>query len=45
MIVFSMKPPLRERIIDQPLLENHFLRTYRLIEGKERAAGEYSLAT
>ncbi|MDY6989739.1 MAG: helix-turn-helix domain-containing protein [Thermodesulfobacteriota bacterium] len=43
--LFSMKPPLREPIIDVPLLVNHFLRTYCLIEGKERAAGEYSLAT
>jgi len=31
-------PPLRERIIDVPLLANHFLRTYCLIEGKEIAA-------
>jgi len=30
-------PPLRERIIDVPLLANHFLRTYCLIEGKEMA--------
>jgi len=28
-------PPLRERITDLPLLANHFLRTYCLIEGKE----------
>jgi DNA-binding NtrC family response regulator len=28
-------PPLRERITDVPLLANHFLRTYCLIEGKE----------
>ncbi|MDY6954627.1 MAG: helix-turn-helix domain-containing protein [Thermodesulfobacteriota bacterium] len=45
MILFSMKPPLRERIIDLPLLVNHFPRTDCLIEGKERAAGEYLLAT
>ncbi|MDY6837062.1 MAG: sigma 54-interacting transcriptional regulator [Thermodesulfobacteriota bacterium] len=30
-------PPLRERIMDVPLLANHFLRTYCLIEGKEVA--------
>jgi PAS domain S-box-containing protein len=30
-------PPLRERMIDVPLLANHFLRTYCLIEGKEMA--------
>ncbi len=28
-------PPLRERITDVPLLANHFLRAYCLIEGKE----------
>ncbi|NVM20644.1 MAG: sigma 54-interacting transcriptional regulator [Desulfobacterales bacterium] len=28
-------PPLRERITDVPLLADHFLRTYCLIEGKE----------
>ncbi len=28
-------PPLRERIADLPMLANHFLRTYCLIEGKE----------
>ncbi|NVL89998.1 MAG: sigma 54-interacting transcriptional regulator [Desulfobacterales bacterium] len=28
-------PPLRERITDLPLLANHFLRTYCLLEGKE----------
>ena len=28
-------PPLRERITDLPLLANHLLRTYCLIEGKE----------
>jgi len=28
-------PPLRERVSDLPLLANHFLRTYCLIEGKE----------
>jgi len=28
-------PPLRERIIDVPLLANHFLRTYCLVEGKK----------
>jgi PAS domain S-box-containing protein len=28
-------PPLRERVTDIPLLANHFLRTYCLIEGKE----------
>ena len=28
-------PPLRERVSDVPLLANHFLRTYCLIEGKE----------
>jgi DNA-binding NtrC family response regulator len=28
-------PPLRERITDVPMLANHFLRTYCLIEGKE----------
>jgi DNA-binding NtrC family response regulator len=28
-------PPLRERVTDLPLLANHFLRTYGLIEGKD----------
>jgi PAS domain S-box-containing protein len=28
-------PPLRERVADVPLLANHFLKTYCLIEGKE----------
>jgi DNA-binding NtrC family response regulator len=28
-------PPLRARVADLPLLANHFLRTYCLIEGKE----------
>ncbi|MDY6950196.1 MAG: sigma-54 dependent transcriptional regulator, partial [Thermodesulfobacteriota bacterium] len=30
-------PPLRERMIDVPLLAKHFLRTYCLTEGKEMA--------
>jgi DNA-binding NtrC family response regulator len=34
-IIRLKMPPLRERITDVPLLANHFLRTYCLIEGKE----------
>jgi DNA-binding NtrC family response regulator len=34
-VVRIMLPPLRERITDVPLLANHFLKTYCLIEGKD----------
>ncbi|MDY6837085.1 MAG: sigma 54-interacting transcriptional regulator [Thermodesulfobacteriota bacterium] len=34
-VISTVLPPLRERITDVPLLANHFLRTYGLIEKKE----------
>lgn len=34
-VISTVLPSLRERITDVPLLANHFLKTYRLIEEKE----------